>query len=175
MVRGEEAMQNPVIAQELARHECLRGQVQRQFPDVDEETLNDTLAGMTDLPEMIAAILRSALQDLALAKGLRGRVVEMQERLARLEDGAQKKRQLITSVMERAEIRKLLEPDFTVTLRRTPPALRVLHEEEIPADFWRPQPPKLDRQAVTTALRGGRLVPGAMLDNGGTTIAIRTK
>ena len=94
-------MQHPVIAQQLARHQCLRGQVQREFPDVDEETLNDTLAGMTDLPEMIAAILRSALQDLALAKGLRGRVVEMQERLARLEDGAQKKRQLITSVMER--------------------------------------------------------------------------
>ena len=65
MIRGEEAMQNPVITQELARHECLRGQVQREFPDVDEETLNDTLAGMTDLPEMIAAVLRLALEDLA--------------------------------------------------------------------------------------------------------------
>ena len=168
-------MQNQVIAHELAQYEYLRSQVQREFPDVDEETLNDTLAGITDLPEMIAAVLRSALQDLALAKGLRGRVAEMQERLARLEDDAQKKRHLITSVMERAEVRKLVEPDFTVTLRRTPPALRVLHEEEIPTDFWRPQPPKLDRQAVAIALRGGLFVPGAALDNGGTTIAIRTK
>jgi hypothetical protein len=168
-------MQSHVIAHELAQYEYLRAQVQREFPDVDEETLNDTLAGMSDLPEMIAAVLRSALEDRALAKGLRGRVAEMQERLARLEDSAQKKRHLVTSVMERAEMPKLVEPDFTVALRRTPPALRVLHEEDIPADFWRPQPPKLDRQAVTTALRGGRLVPGAMLDNGGTTIAVRTK
>jgi hypothetical protein len=168
-------MQNHVIAHELAQYEYLRVQVRREFPDVDEETLNDTLAGMTDLPEMIAAVLRSALEDLALAKGLRGRVAEMQERLARLEDGAQKKRHLVASVMERAEMPKLVEPDFTVALRRTPPALRVLHEEDVPADFWRPQPPKLDRQAITTALRGGRLVPGAMLDNGGMIIAIRTK
>jgi Siphovirus Gp157 len=168
-------VQNHLIGHELSQYEYLRAQVQRDFPDVDEETLNDTLAGMTDLPEMIAAVLRSALEDLALAKGLRGRVVEMQERLARLEDGAHKKRQLIISVMERAELRKLIEPDFTVTLRRTPPALHVVHEEDIPADFWRPQPPKLDRQAVTTALRGGLLVAGAMLDNGGTTIAIRTR
>jgi hypothetical protein len=168
-------MQNHVIAHELVRYEHLRVQVQREFPDVDEETLNDTLAGMTDLPEMIAAVLRSALEDLALAKGLRGRVAEMQERLARLEDGAQRKRHLVAAVMERAEMPKLVEPDFTVALRRTPPALRVVHEEDIPTDFWRPQPPKLDRQAVTTALRGGRPVPGAMLDNGGMTIAIRTK
>jgi Siphovirus Gp157 len=168
-------MRNPFIAHELSQYEYLRGQIQREFPDLDEETLNDTLAGVTDLPEMIAAVLRSALQDLALAKGLRGRVVEMQERLARLEGGAQKKRQLIASVMERAEIRELVEPEFTVTLRRTPPAVRVLHEKDVPADFWAPQPPRLNRQALTTALRGGRLIPGAMLDNGGTTIAIRTK
>jgi Siphovirus Gp157 len=168
-------MQNQMIARELTHYEYLRGQVQREFPDVDQETLSDTLAGMTDLPEMIAAVLRSALQDLALAKGLRGRLVEMQERVARLEDGAQRKRHLVTSVMERAEMPKLVEPDFTVTLRRTPPALRVVQEDDVPAEFWRPQPPKLDRQAVTMALRGGRLVPGAMLDNGGTTIAVRTK
>jgi hypothetical protein len=168
-------MQNQVIARELTHHEYLRGQVQREFPDVDQDTLTDTLAGMTDLPEMIAAVLRSALQDLALARGLRGRLAEMQERLARLEDGAQRKRHLVTSVMERAEMPKLVEPDFTATLRRTPPALRVVQEDGVPAEFWRPQPPKLDRQAVTMALKAGRLVPGAMLDNGGTTIAVRTK
>jgi Siphovirus Gp157 len=168
-------MQNQTIARELTHYEYLRGQVQREFPDVDEETLSDTLAGITDLPEMIAAVLRSALQDLALAKGLRSRLVEMQERLARLEDGAQRKRHLVTSVMERAEMPKLVEPDFTVILRRTPPALRVVQEDEVPAEFWRPQPRKLDRPAVTMALRGGRLVPGATLDNGGTTIAVKTK
>jgi hypothetical protein len=168
-------MQNQMIARELTHYEYLRGQVQRDFPDVDQDTISDTLAGMTDLPEMIAAVLRSALVDLALARGLRGRLAEMQERLARLEDGAHKKRHLVTSVMERAEMPKLIEPDFTVTLRRTPPALRVVHEDDVPAEFGRPQPPKLDRQAVTMALRGGRLVPGAMLDNGGTTIAVRTK
>jgi hypothetical protein len=77
--------------------------------------------------------------------------------------------------MEQAEIRKLVEPDFTALLRRTPPGLCIIDEGDIPPEFWKPQPPKLDRNAVTGALIAGVLVPGAMLDNAGTTLVIRTK
>ena len=34
-----------------------------RFPNFDEETLADTLEGITDLNEMIAAVIRSALVD----------------------------------------------------------------------------------------------------------------
>ena len=168
-------MQDQMIARELSHHEHLRRQLQREFPDADEETLNDTLEGMTNLPEMLAAVLRSQLEDLALAKGLRSYIAELQKRLGRLEGRAQRKRQLACLVMQRAELRRLVEPDFSASLRRTAPALCVLDEGEIPPEFWKPQPPKLDRTAVTGALRAGVLVPGAMLDNGGTTLVLRTK
>ena len=168
-------MQNRMVVQELSHHEYLRRQLQREFPEADEETLNDTLEGMTNLTEVLAAVLRSQLEDLALARGLRERIAEMQTRLARLEGRAQKKRKLARSVMEQAELRKLVEPDFTALLRRTPQALCVLDEGDIPPEFWKPQPPKLDRQAVIAELRAGMLVPGAMLDNGGTTLVVRTK
>ena len=64
------------------------------YPDADEKTLVDTLEGITDLHEMIAAIIRSALVDEALQTGLRTRLEDMRQRLARLEERGAKKRQL---------------------------------------------------------------------------------
>ena len=45
----------------------------------------------------------------------------------------------------------------------------------IPADYWRPQPAKLDKRGLLTALNGGAIVPGVGLGNGGTTLSVRTK
>jgi len=166
---------NIYLTQEIPHYQYLRERLKAEFPDADEETLQDTLEGLSNLTEMIAAVLRSRLDDLDLAKALRERIAEMQARLGRLQYRAEKKRDLVTSVMERAEIRKITEPDFTVSLRPTPPALVVLAEDEIPEDYWRPQPAKLDRQGLLTALRTGEAIPGARLGNGSVTISVRTK
>ena len=45
-------------------------QLLSQVPDLDTETLADTLEGLADLREMLAKIIRSALDDEALAAGL---------------------------------------------------------------------------------------------------------
>ena len=109
-----------------------------------------------------------------LAKALRGRIAEVDARLARFERRVERKRQLVTTVMERAQLRKIVEPDFSASLRRTPPGLLVLDEGRIPTSFWRPQPAKLDRRAVLAALKAGQEINGAALDNGGMTLAVRT-
>jgi len=77
--------------------------------------------------------------------------------------------------MERADIKKINEPDFTASLRQVAPGLVVLDERAIPEPFWKPQPPKLDRSALIAALKSGEMVPGASLGNGGITIAVRTR
>jgi hypothetical protein len=163
------------LLHELAHHQYLRERLEAEFPDADEETLRDTLEGMTNLTEMIGAVLRSQLDDQALVLALRARMADMQQRLSRLETRAEKKRELLTSVMERADLKKITEPDFTLSLRLTNPLLIVFDEHEIPEDFWKPQPPKLDRQGMIAALKAGRDVPGATLGNAAMTISVRTK
>ena len=167
-------MTHPLLHQ-LAHHQYLRERLAAQFPEADEETLLDTLEGLTNLHEMLAAVVRSQLDDLSLVAALRARMGDMQERLWRLEQRADKKKQVITSVMERAGIKKVTEPDFTLSLRPTPCPLVVTDEKNIPSLFWKPQPPKLDRQGLISALKNGQDIPGATLGNGGLTISVRTK
>ena len=146
-----------------------------EFPDADEETLADTLEGLTDLVEMIGAVTRSYLDDRAMTKGLRSRIDEMQMRLRRLEHSADSKREVLATVMERAEISRLKEPDFTLSLRRSAPSLQVHDETLIPSDFFTPQPSKLDRRGLLEHLKAGQEFPGATLCAGAPSITVRTK
>ncbi len=163
------------LLHELTHHQYLRQQLEAQFPNADEETLLDTLEGMTNLNEMVAEVIRSRLDDLALIAALRTRIADMQARLGRLEERAEKKKEIVATVMERAGLKKLMQPDFTLSLRPTSPPLVVVDEAQIPDAFWKPQAPKLDRQGLIGALKNGRDVPGATLGNGGMTISVRTK
>lgn len=167
-------MSTPLIL-ELHLHEYLRDQLVEEFTDIDEETLNDTLEGLTSLHEKLAAVIRSQQQDGDLAKALKERIGEMRERLKRFEQRIEKKRELVTYVMESADIIKLNESDFTASLRALPISLVVSDEAKIPDEFWNPQPPKLDRQRLLAHIKSNHPVPGASLSNGGQVVSIRTK
>ena len=150
---------------ESLTYQELKSRLQTDFPALDEQTLLDTLEGITDLHEMIAAVIRSALVDEALHAGLRFRLDDMKERLSRLELRASKKRQLALEAMTEVGLSKLEQPDFTASARAGSPALVVIAEETIPEAYWLPQPPKLDRQAILGELKRGIEIPGAEMSN----------
>ncbi len=163
------------IQRELTHHQYLRERLAADFPDADDECLRDTLEGLTNLTDMLAEVLRSALEDQAFVTALRSRIGDMQARLTRIEERARKKRDLVRTVMERADVRKLTEPDLTVSLRPSRAPLVVTDEEAIPEGYWKAQAPKLDRQGLLAALSAGRDVPGALLGNAPMIISVRTK
>lgn len=167
--------QSTSVKASLAEHLELRDFLRSEFAGIDDETLRDTLEGLSSLPEALSAVIRTYLDDLSLAAALGQRISDMQERLGRFEARAEKKRALVTQVMERADLKKLQEPDFTVSLRAVPAGLVVSDETAIPADYWKPQPPKLDKKGVLASLNMGQAVPGVALGNGGTTISVRTR
>jgi hypothetical protein len=160
---------------ETVKHQALKQRFLENWPNCDEETLRDTLEGITDLHEMIAAVIRSALADEALQVGLRTRIEDMRQRLSRLAERGSKKRQLALEAMNEAGLKKLEQPDFTASARLGAPPLVIASERDVPESYWIPQPPRLDRQTLTSDLRRGDQVPGACLGNAAPILTVRTK
>ena len=156
-------------------YRTIRERIRAQDPQIDEQTLADTVEGLTDLHEIVAAIVRAALADEALATGLKGRIAEMQDRLARLQDSASKRRQIAKDVMLELEIRKITAPDFTVSIRPGMPALLVLDEAAVPSIYWQPVAPRLDRQGLLNELKDGADIKGVILSNPEPVLSVRTK
>ena len=163
------------LGQQLAHHEYLRQQLAERFPDADEETLRDTLEGMTDLTDMLAELIRSSLDDKALVVALKQRMLDMDQRCIRFEARAHKKRSLVWDIMERTDIKKIAAPDLTASLRASKASVTVIDESKIPADYWISQAPKLDRNGLYKALQAGVDINGAALTNAPPTLSVRTK
>ena len=165
--------------------EALEGQVRlhthhrdallSNYPDLDDETLADTLEGLTDLKEILAAFVRSALDDEALATALSTRLGEMKARLDRLTHRAKTKRSLVLDAMTKADLKRLVESDFTVSVRAGTPSLEVVEEARIPEDYWKPQPAKLDRQGLISDLKNGAVIAGAQLGPRTSQLSVRVK
>jgi len=168
-------MMSLYVQNEYNRFAELRRRLVEADPEIDETTLLDTLEGATNLHEAIGGVIRAALEEEALADGLKCRLEKMKQRHERFESQSAKKRQVALDVMEEAGIEKILQPDFTVSLRTAPPSVVVTDPTLIPEFCWIPQPAKLDRKRVLDALKAGTAISGATLSNSKVCLSIRTR
>src|SRR5262245_29352807 len=156
-------------------YRSIRDRLRADDPQIDEQTLADTVEGLTDLHEIVGAIVRAALADEALVTGLKGRIAEMQDRLERLQQCAAKRRQIAKEVMLELDIKKITAPDFTVSIRSGLPALQVLDEATVPSIFWQPVAPRLKRQELLIELKGGAEIQGVALFNPEPVLSVRVR
>jgi Siphovirus Gp157 len=157
------------------KYRAIRDRIRAEDPQIDEQTLADTVEGLIDLHEIVTAIIRSALADEALATGLKGRIAEMEDWLARLQDRASKRRQIAKDVMVELDLKKLTAPDFTASIRPGMPALMVIDEAAVPSIYWEPREPRLNRQGLVTDLKQGAEITGVALSNPEPVLSVRTK
>src|SRR5262245_18919407 len=154
---------------------ALRERIRAEDPDIDECTLADTVEGLSNLTEILASILRSALADEALASGLKGRLEEMQGRLERLKRRAEKRRQLARDVMLEIELKKIDAPDFTASIRPGAANLLVIDETLVPKNYWEPREPRLNRQELLSDLKRGAEIAGVALSRPEPVLSVRTR
>jgi hypothetical protein len=156
-------------------YRAIRDRIRAQDPQIDEQTLADTVEGLTDLHEIVQAIIRSALADEALARGLKCRIADMQCRLDRIEDRASKRRQIAKDVMVELDLKKINAPDFTASIRDGIPSLMVINEDAVPSIYWQPSEPRLNRQELAYELKQGAEIAGVELSNSEPVLSVRVR
>ena len=166
---------NSILRSEVSHYLILADALKERYGELDDETLKDTLEGISDLPEAVAAVIRSSLDDEAYILGLKSRLDDLQARLSRLRDRYEKKRALARWAMVEADLAKVVAADLSVSLRKGGEKLEVIDEGRVPGDFFVPQPPKLDRKCLTEALKRGEMVNGALLVMADPTISVRVR
>lgn len=143
--------------------------------DVDPTLLLDTIEGETNLAEACAVVLEQTHEDEILIEGLDAKIKELQTRKGRMEKSIESRRGIILMAMDRAGLHTIRSPLGTMSIRDVKPKLVVTDEARIPARFWKPADPTLDRAALKAALDANETISGAGLSNGGITLFIRVK
>ena len=163
------------LTHSLSLHRTIRERIIALEADIDEVTLADTLEGLTDIHEVLAAIVRSALFSEALAGGLRGHIQVLQGRLERLDQRNAERRRIARDAMIEAEINKITAPDFTLSLRAGSASVVVVDESAVPEAYWDAREPRLNRIGLLTDLKRGVTVPGALLSNPEPVLSVRVR
>lgn len=163
------------LQSEALRYRRVADELKQRYETLDDETLRDTLEGISNLPEMLEAIIRSSLEDDVMAVGLKARLDQMQVRLERYKARYERKREIAAWVMQTSGLAKLEVPDFSLYLRDGALRLAIVEEGAIPASYLVPQPAKIDRTKLMEELRRGNEVPGATLAAGRPFVAVRLK
>lgn len=144
----------------------------------DAEIVESAIEGETNLVEAIAAIIDAIDEEEIVIAGGEAKIADIQARVAVKKHRVEMLRASIERAMLVTEQDKLNLPTATVFVSKRQPGLIVESEADIPSEFFKtPEPPapKLDKKTLAAALKDGREIPGARLDNGTVSLSIRRK
>lgn len=119
----------------VVTHKGLAEQVRQMFPGEDEESLADTVEGLTTIDEAITAVVRAALEREAMAKALGELIEGMTNRKARLLAGAQSMRAAALNAMQECGLKKLQAPDMSLSANPGKAKLVITDEARVPDEF----------------------------------------
>lgn len=151
---------------EAHRDDVLKAELLRRFPELedDQETLFDTLSGISDLDELIAATMREALAREAFADAIEKLIDAAAARASRFRDGAHKMRDAVAHVMAESGRKKITAPDMTIGLRAGRTTYLVPDPKELPDDLVaiKRRPIMVE---INLRMNAGEKIPGVIVRN----------
>ena len=141
----------------------------------DPDLLADSIEGETSLFDIFDRMLMGNVFDASHIEGCEIAINTIKDRQQRLEKRIESRRAMIEQAMMMCDVPKIERPLATLTIQTRAPQVIITDEAEIPSRFWKASDPKLDRKAISDALKGGEDVAGACLSNKAPSLTIRSK
>ena len=140
------------LSQELEAKQTLLDQLRALAAD-DPDFFTDLLEGETNLLELIAALDASIVDDEILVDGAKAALDKLQTRKRSAENRIELKRRLLAHTLQQIGLKTLRTPTATLTIAEASLKAIAVAPEDIPARWWKPQPPKLDQDGLAKAVR----------------------
>jgi hypothetical protein len=141
----------------------------------DERLRADMLEGATDMVEVLKRMAGAYVADRDMVLTLTTRINRATDRRARFVRRIEHLRDLMLSVMQSANLKKLALPEATLGQRKGQPGIVGEPDVDVlPAEFVRVKR-EADRIAIREAMLAGREVPGLSLSNAPPSLQITVK
>lgn len=154
----------------------------REIDRDDDQLLEDTIEGETDLKKIMAWVVRNIGEDEAHVVALIQYSKELATRIERLEARIDKKRAALAKAMEESDLKKVSLWNATLTLKINPPKA-IIDEALLPSSVevegkaYQLQTERIeiktDRRMVLDLLKQGVQITGAHLSNQPMSLSIR--
>ena len=129
--------------------------------EIDEQTFVDTLEsiGAAEKLEAYVNVQKTLEAEYEAHKAEKDRHIA---RMAAISKNIDRLKAAQVDFMKAANITKAKAGTFDLSLRVSQ-AVEILDESKVPAEYLKPQPPKVDKLAIGKALKDGQKVDGAVL------------
>lgn len=107
-----------------------------------------------------ARIYRQILSDAQVCKDEEKR---LSERKKKLENSAQRLKDMMFEGMKITGASKIRRPEFDIMIKKNPPSLQIDNEENIPNEYFKNLAPVLDKTLLRNAVKSGLNLEGVQL------------
>lgn len=146
------------------------------YPELadDEDLRADVLEGETDAHRLVSMMVRRRREAQALASAGKEIRSDQSERIARFERQADGYAALIKTVMQAADLQKIVLPEATVSITKPRTKVEISDLAAIPQGYAKFEK-RADKDAIKAALEAGAQIPGAALVLSEDGLLVRTK
>lgn len=158
----------------VAQHRSLEALAASE--DLPVEMIADTLEGLEgEVTQKATSVAKFVMNCEATAEAIEKAAAQMMIRAKRLNARAEHVRNYLYTNMKAAGILKIEALEFTVSVKKNPPAVNVLDETMVPAEYMVTPPPpppppppaaRPDKKKIADALKADIDIPGCELVRG---------